>query len=69
MFRKDTFLEKQKKNWCIKTKNDESIRTAVFAQKISTFLYLIIGMLGKRCEGGVEGGLSNPNQGKIVEMS
>ena len=68
MFRKDTFLEKQK-NWCIKTKNDESIRTAVFAQKISTFLYLIIGMLGKRCEGGVEGGLSNPNQGKIVEMS
>ena len=42
-------------------------------EKLSTLLFLIIGVLGKRCErGGREGGKRNLNkwdQGDIIEIS
>ena len=40
------------KDWCIDTKSDdkESVYVAVFPQKVnSTFLSLVIGMLGESC--------------------
>ena len=47
----------------------ERICTAVSAQKLSTILSPIIGMLGKRCEGGSDRDLSKWNQREITETS
>ena len=41
----------------------------VFAQNLSTFSSLIIGVLGKRCEGkGGKESLNKWNQGEIIEI-
>ena len=51
------FYSMRERGWYIDTKIDDSKESvqSVFQQKLSTFLSLVIGVLGKRCGGGMKG--------------